>query len=111
MAALFIKSAIFAGCLDAGGMLKTEEREAVTDTTPPKRTEPDPITHSDPHEFNILTSSPPMGTHTHTLPLANKRKVTVNAPLDINPQEIARIQKWIEVTLLVDWLMDDKTSP
>lgn len=42
------------------------------------------------------------GTHTHTLPLANQRKVTINAPLDITPAEISRIQKWVEVTLLVD---------
>jgi len=43
------------------------------------------------------------GTHTHTLPLANQRKVTINAPLDISPNEIARLKAWAEVTLLVEW--------
>jgi hypothetical protein len=43
------------------------------------------------------------GTHTHTLPLANQRKVTINAPLDITPNEISRLKAWAEVTLLVEW--------
>jgi hypothetical protein len=43
------------------------------------------------------------GTHTHTLPLANQRKVTITAPLDITPNEISRLKAWAEVTLLVEW--------
>jgi hypothetical protein len=46
---------------------------------------------------------PPVGTHTYELPLANKRKVMVNAPLDITANEISRLKAWAEVTLLVEW--------
>jgi hypothetical protein len=48
-----------------------------------------------------------LGTHTYTLPLANQRKVTINAPLDITANEISRLQAWAEVTLLVDWHVKD----
>jgi hypothetical protein len=51
---------------------------------------------------NPILPNPP-GTHTHTLPLANQRKVTINAPLDITPNEISRLKAWAEVTLLVEW--------
>src|ERR1039458_5799221 len=46
---------------------------------------------------------PAVGTHTYELPLANKRKVTINAPLDITANEISRLKAWAEVTLLVEW--------
>ena len=44
------------------------------------------------------------GTHTYELPLdkENKRKVKLNAPLDINAKEVKRVTKWIEATLLID---------
>lgn len=45
----------------------------------------------------------PDGTHAYVLPLPNGRKVTVVAPLDITVPEIARLKKWIEFTLQVDW--------
>jgi hypothetical protein len=45
--------------------------------------------------------------HSYVLPLPNKRKVTVEAPLDITKAEISRLQKWIEFTLLLDWKEDD----
>jgi len=43
------------------------------------------------------------GYYTYTLPLSNKRKITVIAPLDVTAQEIKRLKKWEEFTLLVDW--------
>jgi hypothetical protein len=43
------------------------------------------------------------GTHTYELPLANQRKVTINAPIDITENEISRLKAWAEVTLLVEW--------
>lgn len=43
------------------------------------------------------------GTHTYELPLANQRKVTINAPIDITESEISRLKAWAEVTLLVEW--------
>ena len=42
-------------------------------------------------------------THTLYLDKTKKRKFTVSAPLDVNPNEVKRIQKWLEVTLLMDW--------
>lgn len=50
------------------------------------------------------------GTHTHILPLANQRKVTINAPLDITSNEISRLKAWAEVTLLVEWHEKDAKS-
>jgi hypothetical protein len=47
--------------------------------------------------------------HTYVLPLLKKRKVTVEAPLDITKEEIQRLQKWIEFTLLLDWKDDAGT--
>jgi hypothetical protein len=61
-----------------------------------------PINPSIDNPENLTLPNPP-GTHTHTLPLANQRKVTINAPLDITPNEISRLKAWAEVTLLVEW--------
>lgn len=41
--------------------------------------------------------------HTLYLDKTKKRKFTISAPLDVNPNEVKRIQKWLEVTLLMDW--------
>ncbi len=44
------------------------------------------------------------GTHTHILPLdkEKRRKITVNAPLDLTQKEIERITKWLSITLLIE---------
>lgn len=60
------------------------------------------IVSTDGKPENAILPNPP-GTYTHTLPLANQRKVTINAPLDITPNEISRLKAWAEVTLLVEW--------
>jgi hypothetical protein len=46
--------------------------------------------------------------HSYVLPLPNRRKVVVEAPLDITKAEISRLQKWIEFTLLLDWKEEEK---
>lgn len=103
VASLFVKSATAIGALDSQGVLKA------VDSTPIARQEReggDGDSHGgEQRQPDEKQKPPPPGTHTHTLPLANQRKVTINAPLDVTPQEITRIQKWIEVTLLVDWYL------
>jgi hypothetical protein len=49
-------------------------------------------------------------THTYVLPLANGRKISVTAPLDVTEKEVKRISKWLEVSLLIDE-MPDETKP
>lgn len=67
----------------------------------------------DPLESALLGSTgpltqPPHGAHTFDLPLANNRKVTVTAPIDLKPDEMKRLKAWLPLTFLMDWKPEDK---
>ena len=101
VASLFVKSATAIGAVDAQGMLKA------ADSMPSTREERSvdgggESRGADERKPDEKQKPAAPGTHTHTLPLANQRKVTINAPLDITSKEIARLQQWAAVTLLID---------
>ena len=114
-AGIFTKSASIAGALDKEGCLRVKalrdlqaarqvtltemistlkdagENQAVKQPSPPREGD------------EIEKSAKDESMHTYILPLPNKRRVIVVAPLDINKTEILRLQKWIEFTLVLDW--------
>lgn len=49
-------------------------------------------------------------TKTYQLPLKDNRQISITAPLDLSQQEIKRLQKWVEVTLLLSWDDDSAVS-
>ena len=96
----FVSSIKTAGFLNSDGTIGIKIVDAAADIgggDPEKPTVPP----ADKPENPTLPNPP--GTHTHTLHLANQRNVTINAPLDITPNEISRFKAWAEVTLLVEW--------
>jgi len=77
------------------------------DLTPPSAVKKnDSITGAE----KVVNDDPPNSSHEYRLPLdrENRRVVILTAPLDVKENEVRRIQKWIEVTLLVDWNNDEK---
>lgn len=64
---------------------------------------PDTSLTPKPEQDETANDSDGMQTHTLYLDSTKTRKFSISAPLDVKPNEIKRIQKWLEVTLLMDW--------
>lgn len=108
-AQFFTRSAQLVGVIDEGGFLrfdaamhgasKSKGEEIIERANGPQ------TNSTQESKFVVERPEPnvPTGYHPYELPLANGRKVTVVAPLDITAQEIKRLQKWTEFTLQVDW--------
>jgi hypothetical protein len=110
-ATFFTRTAQSLGAIDERGILRVKGHlsgaapKAANGHPPttPSSTPPAPTTHGG--ITNVTTVEP--GYHSHVLPLQNGRRVTVHAPLDISGKEIARLAKWLPVTLQVDWEGDE----
>ena len=98
----FSESLRFAQMLSTDGVvLGTIKQEAITiPCVPSPAIVLPPVTTGNPAQ----EAPPPPGTHTHILPLDKdkRRKITVNAPLDLTHKEIERITKWLSITLPID---------
>jgi hypothetical protein len=103
-ARVFVNSVRTAGFMTADGTIGSVAQPAANGENDDQAQTQVVANKSEPQTATTLP-----GTHTHTLPLANQRKVTINAPLDITPNEIARLKAWAEVTLLVEW--HEKDAP
>ena len=94
----------FSASLKFSGLLSADEIVGVG-TPSVKTTETPPATPPTPTP-SVLNAELPagLGTHTYELPLdkENKRKIRLNAPLDITDKEVKRVAKWIDATLLID---------
>jgi hypothetical protein len=103
-ASFFVRSAQLIGVIDEHGFLRfdaTKHTSAKEDLQPKAdNAQPGPSGGTVSEVPELKT---PSGYHPHVLPLSNNRKVTVVAPLDITPQEIKRLKKWMEFTLQLDW--------
>ena len=120
VAGIFAKSALVAGALDKEGFLRVkvfrESNAARKDDlvekpnviSVPDATTRQSVEQSSPDDLNVAMPKDET-VHHYVLPLPNKRKVVLVAPLDINKAEIFRLQKWIEFTLLLDW--KDEAGP
>ena len=104
-ARVFVNSVRTAGFLTPDGAIGATAQPSLNGDAGDQSQVPSVPTKPEPQ-----TSATLPGTHTHTLPLANQRKVTINAPLDITPNEISRLKAWAEVTLLVEWHDKDTKS-
>jgi len=96
----------FAGIVSIAGDTVTLSGKQ-QDLTPPSAVKKnDSITGAE----KVVNDDPPNSSHEYRLPLdrENRRVVILTAPLDVKENEVRRIQKWIEVTLLVDWNNDEK---
>jgi hypothetical protein len=103
LASIFIKSAAAIKAIDAAGNLRAASAAAEVPETEKQNPPQSPAPRNDAPRF-------PAGACPHTLFLANGREINMVAPPDITEAEIKRIQKWVEVTLLVDWGNED-TKP
>jgi hypothetical protein len=120
LAGLFLRSAQFIGAIDGGGFLRCKALVAagqkvldgIDSGKIPKEFNldkaPDDLRSTNGIESTELAASD--GYHPYILPLSGNRKVTIKAPLDITPQEIKRLTKWIEFTLQIDWSGEEKKA-
>jgi hypothetical protein len=116
IAGCFIRSAQFIGAIDSGGFLRCKAlvaagkkaMEAIDAGRVPKEFNLDNAPDDLVSAHNAPPASP--GTHTYVLPLdkQNQRKITVNAPLDMTPQEVLRVTKWLKVSLLIEPVDDNE---
>lgn len=102
---LILRSARSAGMINVDGVLLPDRinPEQKEKSQPPSPQAP----ISDPAEPDPITPAPP-GTKRHVVPLPKGREIIITAPEDMNRKEIERVQRWMEVTLLLDW--EDKTA-
>jgi hypothetical protein len=94
----FERSLKFAGFLATDGTVVIPGLETTTPAAPVKPT----------GEDDDKGGADGMQSHTLYLDKTKTKKFSVSAPLDLTPSEIKRIQKWLEVTLLVDWNEPDE---
>lgn len=91
----------FEQSLRFAGMLTTDGTVQMSDVVEAGTPKGQPIGH-----LSELNGTPHEGaeqTHTIFLDKTKTRRFTVSAPLELKATEIKRIQKWLEVTLQLDW--------
>ncbi len=92
-AKVFEQSLRFAGFFSNDGLVNLP---ALDGAAPPTLSTPPVVNGAEP--IDDFAQS-----HTLYLDKTKKRRFSISAPLDVNPTEVKRIQKWLEVTLLIDW--------
>jgi len=103
-ATAFIASLKFAGLLSADQTVGSGTVISKADQQDTPLVTPTPAVNSPGTSTLSVQMVVEPGTHTYELPLdrENKRKIKLNAPLDITEKEVKRVANWINATLLID---------